>query len=62
MYSFAKLDTRQLKNLQQFEEKEGVRLLAFTPVEVKPATIPDKTLQAIQDLERDLGICLVAIK
>jgi len=62
MYVLAKLDEQKLKEIQEFEREEGVRVVALQDVPLAPASLDGAKLHALQDLEKELGICLVAVR
>ncbi len=62
MFVFANLNTEQVKAIQKFECSEGVRLLALKEVQLEPEMIAADKLAALNDLERNLGICLLAVR
>lgn len=62
MFMLAGLTEEKLKALQQFEAESGLRVLAVTPISVEPAPIAADDLARLQDLERQLGVCLLAVK
>ena len=61
MFTFAKLSASQLAALQEFEKRERLRVLALAEVQVTPAALDAERLGELQGLERDLGVCLVAV-
>ena len=61
LYTFSDLDIERLRKVQNVEKATGLKLLALNTVDVAPATIQDDALKDIQDLERDLGITVVAV-
>jgi hypothetical protein len=62
MFVFANLDTDQVKAVQEFECSEGLRLLALKEVQVEPELIAADKLAALNALERELGVCLLAVR
>lgn len=60
MYVFAKLDDSKLDTLKRFEESKGVKVLAFSEVEVAPARMDEVAVADLKDLEGRLGVTLVA--
>lgn len=62
MYVLAPLTGERLKVLQDFERTTGLRVLALTSLEVEPAPIGSDVLQDLQGLEKELGLCLVAVR
>jgi len=62
MYALAHLSPDQVSALQQFEEKEGLRLIAMTKVEVKPAPLDAEKLATVKDFEQRFGVCVVAVQ
>ncbi len=62
LYTFAKLDDAQLSAVQQFEQDEGLKVLALTSVETNPDMIDANKLVKLQELEKKLGVCLIAVR
>lgn len=62
MYVYASLSEEQVRALQSFEKARGVRVLALSDVPVKAAPIDDNALEELRRLERQLGVCLVAVQ
>lgn len=62
MYTLAGLNENQLAALQRFEEESGLKVLAFTPLPVEPAVLPADVLGRLQELEKALGVCLLAVQ
>ncbi|MFO7973544.1 MAG: hypothetical protein R6V12_02810 [Candidatus Hydrogenedentota bacterium] len=62
LYTFAKLDDAQLTALQQLERNEGLKILALTAVETNPDLIDAEKLVKLQELEKKLGYCLIAVR
>ena len=62
MYALAHLSQDQVSALQQFEEKEGLRLIAMTEVNVEPAPLDAERLAAVKDFEQQFGVCVVAVQ
>ena len=62
LYAISDLDTDHLQKVQNVEKATGVRLLALNALDVAPAKIQDGVLEAIQALENELGLTLVAVK
>lgn len=62
LYTFAKLDDAQLTALQQLERNEGLKILALTEVETNPDPIDAERLVKLQELEKKLGYCLIAVR
>jgi hypothetical protein len=62
LYTFAKLDDAQLTALQQLERNEGLKILALTKVETNPDPIDAERLVKLQELEKKLGYCLIAVR
>ena len=58
--SYASLDTKSLDAIKEFETKTNVNLLAVACQEVQAATLDKPTQEALQKLEKDLGLVLVA--
>jgi len=62
MYVFANLTKDQVKAVQEFECSEGIRLLALKEVKIEPDLISAEKLAALNELERKLGACLLAVR
>ncbi|HOD49882.1 MAG TPA: hypothetical protein PKJ78_07585 [Candidatus Hydrogenedentes bacterium] len=62
LYTFAKLDSAQLAAIQQLEREEGLKILALTAVETNPDMIGADRLAKLQELEKKLGYCLIAVR
>lgn len=60
MFVLANLDQNKLKTLADFEQKEGVKVLAFTDLKVAPAKLDDTKMNDLHSLEQSLGVTLVA--
>jgi hypothetical protein len=62
MYTFAKLSNSQVSALQQFEEREGLKLVALTDLALKAKPLDEKKVAAIKEFEQKLGACVVAVQ
>ncbi len=62
LYTFAKLDETQLTAIQQLERNEGLKILALTAIETNPDLIDAERLVKLQELEKKLGYCLIAVR
>jgi hypothetical protein len=62
MFTLSNLDHGKLQQLRDFESQTGVKVLAFSEVEVHPARIDDDVLVNLKGLEKKLGVTLVAYK
>ena len=62
MYFVAKVDSEKLREIQEFEQRAGVRLLALTEIDVEPATLPPDMLKELREKEEEWGLCLVAVR
>lgn len=62
MYVPAGLSEDEIHDLQSFEAESGLRVLALAPLRVEPAAISADILARLQQLERELGVCLLAVK
>jgi len=62
MFVFANLSMEQVKKVQEFELAEGVRLLALEEVQLDPELLPADKLMTLNELEKSLGICLLAVR
>jgi hypothetical protein len=62
MFTFANLAQEQIKAVQEFEDAEGVRLLALKEVRLEPEMLPADKLATLNELEEKLGVCLLAVR
>lgn len=62
MFVPANLDSAQLKVIQDIEQSENIRLLALKDLDVQPAMLPMDKVAALQQLEREMGLCLLAVR
>ena len=62
MHTLAHLDDAQLTKLQEFEEHEGIKVLALARVDAKVAQLDAQELAHLRAMEDELGMCLVAVK
>ena len=62
MFVFANLAQDQVKAVQDFESAEGVRLLALKEVCLDPEMLPADKLMTLNELEQQLGVCLLAVR
>lgn len=62
MFVFANLSQEQVKAVQAFELAEGIRLLALKEVALDPEFLPADKLMGLNELEKELGICLLAVR
>lgn len=60
--SFSTLDNANLEAIQALEKDLGQTLLSFSCHDIAPAVIDDEALAKISELEKKLGIVLVAVK
>ncbi len=61
MYVLANLNDDQVARVKRFEEQNGLQVLAFSDVPLKPAAVDAELLGELENLERELGCCLVAV-
>ena len=66
MFVIARLNDAQLKALREFEDRRGVRVLAFEDMPVEPQPLDEQTLadlqdKDLQDTEGKTGLTLVAV-
>ena len=61
MYVLAKLDDSQLTQLQAFEQREHLKVIAMQDVSVEAEMIDPEKLTALKSIEDRLGVCLVAV-
>ncbi len=62
MFTFANLDDAKLREIQEFEAKSGLRVVALADVNIDPAAVAADTVEELRKMEQDLGVCLVAVK
>ena len=60
--SFSTLDNTNLEAVQALEKELGTMLLSFSCHDIEPAVIDDEALSKIGELEKKLGLVLVAVK
>lgn len=61
-YTLANLDQDKLSRIQDWEQKSGATVLAFSPSEIKEAALDQASLDALQGFEKELGLSLLAVK
>jgi hypothetical protein len=62
LYTFAKLEDAQLTAIQDIEREEGLKVLALREVDAQPDMIDAQKLARLQELEKQLGMCLIAVR
>ena len=62
MFVMANLSEEQLEALKAFEEKEAIKLIAFADIDLEPKPLAADQVAEISELERQLGVCLLAVK
>ena len=60
--SFSTLDNANLEAIQALEKELGKMLLSFSCHDIESAVIDDEALSKISELEKKLGVVLVAVK
>ena len=60
--SFSTLDNAKLEAIQALEKDLDQTLLSFSCHDITPAVIDDEALLKISELEKKLGVVLVAVK
>lgn len=55
------LTESQMSEIKKFESEAGINLLAFRCFKSNPAILDKEKLARLQEIEKQLGICLVAI-
>ena len=60
--SYSKAESIDLEAIQGLEKDLGKTLLAFSCQDIKSAEIKDEELARINELEKKLGVVLVAIE
>jgi hypothetical protein len=56
------LDNANLEAIQTLEKELGQRLLSFSCHDIAPAVVDDEALAKISELEKKLGVVLVAVR
>lgn len=62
MFVFANLSQQQIENVQEFEKHAGMKLLAVKELPIEFEPISADKLTALHDLEKQLGVCLLAVR
>ena len=62
MYTFAKLNEGQVAELQQFEQKEELKVVALTDLKLQAQELDPDKLKALKEFEQKFGGCLVAVR
>lgn len=62
MYVPARLEKAQLHKIRKFEEKKKIRVIALTELELEPALLPADELLDLQNLEKEVGYCLLVVR
>jgi hypothetical protein len=62
LWSYSKIDEAKVKTIEELEKKLGVTLLAFSGQDIKNAELTATDLEAIEKVENELGLSLVAVK
>ncbi len=62
LYALSKLDSDNLKVIQDLEKEIGSALIAVSGVNVQSAALADDKVRRLQSLEEKLGVVLVAVK
>ena len=60
--SYSKAESIDLEAIQGLEKDLAKTLLAFSCQDIKPAEIKDEELARINELEKKLGVVLVAVQ
>ena len=60
--SFSSLDNANLEAIQALEKELGKMLLSFACHDIEPTVIDDEALSKISELEKKLGVVLVAVQ
>lgn len=61
LWSYSKLDDKQVRTVQELEKKLNVTILAFSGQDIKDAELKSDQLKQIEEVESKLGISLVAV-
>ena len=62
MCGLSQLDAKKLQTIKSMEQTMGKTLLAYTCHDFKPAPLNEKELRQMQEMEKKLGVILVAVK
>lgn len=62
MYVPARLEKAQLDKIREFEGKKKIRVIALTELELEPALLPADELLDLQNLEKEVGYCLLVVR
>jgi hypothetical protein len=62
LYSIASLNEKELDAVQTLEKQIGKRVLAMKPLEIEFDNLAEDDVAAIQMLEVDTGLVIVAVK
>jgi hypothetical protein len=62
MCSLSHLDEQVLNQIKSLETDLGKSLLAFSCHDIKPSSLESDELKKIEELEKKLGISIVAVK
>jgi hypothetical protein len=62
MCGLSQLDSKKLETIKSMEQTMGKTLLAYTCHDLKPAALNEKELHEMQEMEKKLGVVLVAVK
>ena len=60
--TFAQLDGKKLKAVQSLEKKMGKTVVAFSCKDIGITPLKDEEIAQLRDLEKKLGVALVAVK
>jgi len=60
--TFAQLDGEKLKAVQSLEKKMGKTVVAFSCKDIGITPLKDDEIAQLRDLEKKLGLALVAVK
>jgi hypothetical protein len=60
--SLANLDQDKLAKIQELEKSTGTTVLAFSCRDLRAADVDAAGLSALQGVEKELGLSLVAVK
>lgn len=62
LYTLASLDEKELTSVQELERKIGKRVIAMRPMTIEFDQLSEEDVAAIQQLEVELGIVIMAVK
>ena len=61
LYTPSNVDEAQLGKIQALEASTGTTLLAFSEMNLQPATLKPEVIKEVMELEKELGVTLIAV-